>query len=275
MFARVGHKVMKLQRVAFGPIFLGRMGRGEIRELRKDEMERLVAMIERNEGPGDDRRSSQRPARPKRTMDASAAPPARGEMTRSPMDTPKPSRPELRGLGLGDVSDEEMMGLVERPTRSTAPRGRRPFSSSARRPPGEAPRTNFGGDRPRREPSRERGPAHADDRRSSERGSAPVRGIGPQAGAPRGAADRGGPGRNPNPRGENAGPGGAAKPRGLVRKPFDRPPLDRPIKAGTRFKAERPDADRPSETKGLGRRSPGQPFSHKKPKGAKGPPRGR
>ena len=49
LFSRVGHKVMKLQRVAFGPIFLGKMLRGDIREMRRDELERLIGMLVRNE----------------------------------------------------------------------------------------------------------------------------------------------------------------------------------------------------------------------------------
>ncbi len=293
LFSRVGHKVMKLQRVAFGPIFLGRMARGEIREIRKDEMERLVGMLERNEGVRDEGRNK-RAARPRRSMDSSSAsPPPRGELgrlvdaptrdaptraprteMRGPVDsTPRPPRAEARGLGVGEVSDEEMMGMVDRPARTAPPRGKRPFKAASR------PRDEASSERrPPRERTGERSADRPADRRTGERKpkGAAFRGAASKSAAPRGAVLARGPvSRSPAAKAA-AESAAAAKPRGLVRKPFDRPPTDRPIKAGTRIKRERPDADRPpSETKGLGRRSPGQPFSHKKPKGAKSTKRGK
>ena len=51
LFARIGHKVMNLKRVAFGPLKLGRLPRGEFRELRRDELESLHAMLQRNMNP--------------------------------------------------------------------------------------------------------------------------------------------------------------------------------------------------------------------------------
>jgi 23S rRNA pseudouridine2605 synthase len=46
LFARVGHKVMKLKRVAFGPVQLGRLTRGEHRELTRDELAELLDAVE-------------------------------------------------------------------------------------------------------------------------------------------------------------------------------------------------------------------------------------
>ena len=51
LMARIGHKVMTLERVAFGPFRLGRLKPGEFRELRADEVERLEALVARNLGP--------------------------------------------------------------------------------------------------------------------------------------------------------------------------------------------------------------------------------
>lgn len=46
LFARIGHKVMSLQRIQFGPLRLGNLESGEYRPLRKEELDRLreVAM---------------------------------------------------------------------------------------------------------------------------------------------------------------------------------------------------------------------------------------
>ncbi len=47
LFARVGHKVMKLKRVAFGPVQLGRLPRGEHRDLTRDELAELIETVQR------------------------------------------------------------------------------------------------------------------------------------------------------------------------------------------------------------------------------------
>ncbi|QDU80422.1 Ribosomal large subunit pseudouridine synthase B [Polystyrenella longa] len=52
LFARVGHKVMHLQRVRFGPLNLGRLGLGKYRSLTKTEFDALMALLEKPvEGP--------------------------------------------------------------------------------------------------------------------------------------------------------------------------------------------------------------------------------
>lgn len=48
LMARIGHKVMTLQRVAFGPIQLGRVKVGKHRVLRDEEIKNLEAIVERN-----------------------------------------------------------------------------------------------------------------------------------------------------------------------------------------------------------------------------------
>ncbi len=49
LFARAGHKVMKLERLSFGPIKLGRVPLGSYRELRKPELEELFGLLARNQ----------------------------------------------------------------------------------------------------------------------------------------------------------------------------------------------------------------------------------
>ncbi|MBX3436837.1 MAG: rRNA pseudouridine synthase [Planctomycetaceae bacterium] len=51
LLARIGHKVMKLQRVGFGPLRLGRLKPGEIRELRPAEIEALRALVQKTSAP--------------------------------------------------------------------------------------------------------------------------------------------------------------------------------------------------------------------------------
>ena len=48
LMARIGHKVLTLQRVQFGPIRLGKLKPGEYRELTRDEIDRLEALVQRN-----------------------------------------------------------------------------------------------------------------------------------------------------------------------------------------------------------------------------------
>lgn len=47
LLARKGHKVMKLQRIGFGPIRLGRVPLGQFRELRRDELGKLFELLEK------------------------------------------------------------------------------------------------------------------------------------------------------------------------------------------------------------------------------------
>jgi 23S rRNA pseudouridine2605 synthase len=51
LFARIGHKVLTLKRVAFGPVRLGSLSRGNFRELERDELAELLAIVERNLSP--------------------------------------------------------------------------------------------------------------------------------------------------------------------------------------------------------------------------------
>src|SRR5262249_44442001 len=68
LFARVGHKVMKLKRIAFGPIKLGNLPLGQHREMRRDELGALLGVVKRGDGPRSTKSSKdtpdQKPGRP-------------------------------------------------------------------------------------------------------------------------------------------------------------------------------------------------------------------
>lgn len=49
LLARTGHKVMKLERIGFGPVRLGRVPLGQYRELRRDELGKLFEILERTQ----------------------------------------------------------------------------------------------------------------------------------------------------------------------------------------------------------------------------------
>ncbi len=67
LFARVGHKVLKLTRISFGPIRLGKLKMGEFRPLSLQELEALHGILanpRRREGPSRPREGGGRPTRP-------------------------------------------------------------------------------------------------------------------------------------------------------------------------------------------------------------------
>ena len=75
LMARIGHKVITLQRVAFGPLYLGKTKPGEFRELRADEVERFEAMVARNlSTPTPKRRPDSNPAFNQSAPDRSPSP---------------------------------------------------------------------------------------------------------------------------------------------------------------------------------------------------------
>ena len=60
LLARIGHKVLRLKRVAIGPLKLGLMTSGEFRKLRPDEVSKLRRL-------GQPKTGGAKPATPKRT----------------------------------------------------------------------------------------------------------------------------------------------------------------------------------------------------------------
>lgn len=64
LFARIGHKVISLERTAFGPIKLRKLKPGEYRPLTKRELEELRDILTRNRStPGPEPRPTRRPSR--------------------------------------------------------------------------------------------------------------------------------------------------------------------------------------------------------------------
>ncbi|MGE0375717.1 MAG: pseudouridine synthase [Planctomycetaceae bacterium] len=66
LFARIGHKVMKLQRVGFGPLRLGRLKPGEFRELRPAEVAALRDLVDKTSAPRATINSAAKPIRKRR-----------------------------------------------------------------------------------------------------------------------------------------------------------------------------------------------------------------
>ena len=60
MMARVGHKVISLQRTAFGPLQLGRLKVGQHRRLRPDELDSLRELVAGDQQPNRGRKKSRR-----------------------------------------------------------------------------------------------------------------------------------------------------------------------------------------------------------------------
>ena len=98
LLARVGHKVMKLKRVAFGAIKLGSLPRGQHRELRRDELAALLGLagadvpFQRNPIGRMRRESSRSPAATGKSPGAKA--PSSAAKGRSPVA--KGSKPRAR-----------------------------------------------------------------------------------------------------------------------------------------------------------------------------------
>lgn len=93
LFSRVGHKVMKLERVAFGPLKLRGVGVGKYRALTREELKLLDDYIEH----GEQRAKKADAASPSKST---KAPPARSSST-----APKKRKgPEARVVEIGPVS---------------------------------------------------------------------------------------------------------------------------------------------------------------------------
>lgn len=93
LFARFGHKVMWLQRIAFGPLKLGDLPSGRSRPLKPAEVKALtdIAYVEEKRSP------SERPKKPRRTVKSaakrkSAAPRGRRILDTSGAESSKPHK---------------------------------------------------------------------------------------------------------------------------------------------------------------------------------------
>lgn len=112
MFARVGHKVMSLQRIQFGPLRLANMEPGEYRPLRPQELDRLHELIA---AAGIPKR------RPRRETPAGDAPP------RPPREQRREAPPRPSGTGRPPRGDRAPLPAEQQ--------GRgRPFPAAGKRP---------------------------------------------------------------------------------------------------------------------------------------------
>lgn len=95
MLARVGHKVMSLERVTFGPLKLGSLGLGKSRTLRESEMVELRELADKSQRGKSGKR---KPARGKSHPNQGRPPKKRGKKTgKKPAPTGKPKRNRRRG----------------------------------------------------------------------------------------------------------------------------------------------------------------------------------
>lgn len=231
LFARMGHKVMRLERIAFGPLTLGKLKLGEFRELRHEELERLHAVLAKAEAQATPRKApgKKRPARP-----ASGARPIRDrrEGGRASRDDGLIEEIESAYEADFDVPTSRHPALPDPPPRAYGEP--EPPPTRQRSPRGENARP-FGRSRPPREGERPAG--------------RPPRGEGAAAG------DR--PfGRRRPPAGEGERPAGRPL---RSRGPGDRPRTDRPRTGrpeGEGFRTERPAGDRPRFERAPGKRPP-------------------
>lgn len=143
LLARIGHKVLRLKRVGFGPIRLDRLKRGEYRELTRDELAELHEILQRNVSA-----PRRRPAGPERSStppDQSASSTERRRPPSRQQQVPQRSgqRPARPGRKPGQAAGAKSGAKSGRPPQKF---GRAGQKSGAR--PQEAP--------PRRGPKRPR-----------------------------------------------------------------------------------------------------------------------
>lgn len=94
LFARVGHKVLKLQRIAFGPLKLGRVKEGEFRPLTGEELTALQELA----GPpaAGKSKAPNKPRTARKERDAESAKGAKGQRRKRATGPPKPTSPRHR-----------------------------------------------------------------------------------------------------------------------------------------------------------------------------------
>ncbi|OYW18217.1 MAG: hypothetical protein B7Z55_11030, partial [Planctomycetales bacterium 12-60-4] len=132
MFARLGHKVMSLQRIQFGPLRLGELAPAEYRPLRPQEIDRLRELVAAGGAPK--RKTRRPPPAGGRSPQRRERPPLRGERLQEegrPLRDggPRPvGRPAIKRVRTGPSRFEE--------ARSEGPRGSGPRPDRPRSPTG-------------------------------------------------------------------------------------------------------------------------------------------
>ena len=147
MFERIGHPVSRLQRVAVGPIRLGRLPKGELRELDESEVEALERSTRGGASSGG---AAQKKARPKKktqqrkktqakkkapsTKTKPKAAPAQRKKTVSKKSTQKPAARKAGGRqGQPKARPKSKSGSSSVTSRSAKPRRSNKPSGAARR----------------------------------------------------------------------------------------------------------------------------------------------
>lgn len=138
MLAKLDHKVMRLKRVAIGPLKLDRLRKGKSRPLKHDEVELLRQSIER-------RPPSQKPVRPEPLgFDEKEKRPGRPKAARIPGERPQGPRPSGAKPAGARPKGPRPEGPRPKGPRPDGPRpeGRKP--SDRRTPPAKNPRQRKG-----------------------------------------------------------------------------------------------------------------------------------
>jgi 23S rRNA pseudouridine2605 synthase len=138
LFARVGHKVMRLRRVAFGPLRLGRLGEGHFRPLTSSELSEIRDLASGKTRSGRPKSSDKRtkaPRAPARSVSDRAEPPPppteERPAVRKRTAHRRPERPTAREASRSG-REESLSGSRQRnqhragASRNAEGRGRRP-----------------------------------------------------------------------------------------------------------------------------------------------------
>lgn len=138
LFARVGHKIMKLERIGYGPLRLGRVPLGEYRDLSRNELASLHSILQRNQqGGAAEPPEGSAPARPPRQSSgrkgSGGSPSGKGRPPHPPKKPGQRRSAERRtdDSGEGGSGARKPSGPRSRKGKPSGP----PRGGSTRRPP--------------------------------------------------------------------------------------------------------------------------------------------
>jgi 23S rRNA pseudouridine2605 synthase len=133
LMARVGHKVMQLQRVEFGPLKLGRIASGKSRALKGPEIKQLRTFVEEMEEvrrkPSSPRRSAKKsdpkPASKKSTASEELIPGAKSKTAKGRKPTTRKKAVTKKPVGKKKKASSKPAGWVEPKRRKTSSGGKK------------------------------------------------------------------------------------------------------------------------------------------------------
>ncbi len=143
LFAKVGHKVMMLQRVGFGPLRLGRLGIGKARLLRNEELADLRALAQ--ESPGSSPRSKPRRGRKTSTAGKSRAGGASKKAGTSKTGTKRSTSPTGRSGTASTRSSTKQSSTTKSSGKKTASKNFAGKKPTGKKPTGKRPATKKAG----------------------------------------------------------------------------------------------------------------------------------